>query len=866
MKRLIGLFSSTALTSAAAVLLLGTAPAIAQQTPAKISATSSGALEEIVVTARFREEKLQETPIAITAITAEEIAVRGFTTGYEIAYTVPNATFRQTQAAFGNTMSAFIRGIGQYDFLPEFEPGVGIYFDDVLHPVTMGSSIDLMDLERVEVLRGPQGTLFGRGAIGGAVRYVSKKPQGDNTGSVQVTYGDYDRIDVRASYDFGLSENVFARITGVSKSRDGYQDVLDFACANPLAAGVGDGLAADGPDLDTAPEVVAVGSAADNAASIPTRIPNRLKGCKMGTQGGEDVVGGRAALRVVASEDFELLFTADYQNDSSEARADSLVRVTGPGGPFASWSTNYLQRIYGVPFDQRFVSTDPYTTYATYDDARSGLTFKPQTALEQDGVSAKADWNIGDNVRAELIGSYREFESNFATDADQGPFNEQTVDGHSDFDSTTAELRFSGRLADAVDWTVGGFYYEGEFQTAQTVSIPAFIFGGVYNGVIAGGAPPDVAATVAAGVIDGPARFLVNALNVTKSENTSAFAHFVWDLTDRFAITAGGRFSQDKKDEDFDNTIVTTQLSTDESRTDWKAGIDFKVTDDILLYASAASGYRPQAFNPRPFQYTQFVQVDGEEATSYDLGIKGDFFDRRLRLNVAGFYIDYSQRIVPVGGTECLIVPGTQGAQPPQYATVPPGTPGAITDSLGNTCLAVTSRTFYQNIPGEVTGAELELTFRPTDALTISGMYGYTGWKSDDIDDPTSVLGPNALPTVVDLPIYVPEQNWSVAMAYEFGTGGGSTLTPRVDVYGQTEICSSTVTRNSCADGYELVNARLDWASPDRAWQVALGLNNATDEEYYLNIFDLSFFGQPTTEGQPGRPQEWYVQFTRNFQ
>src|SRR5262245_25083284 len=192
MKKFIGFVAATILTSTA---LLGATTANSQQAQ---QPTSSGALEEVVVTARYREEKLQETPIAITAITAEEIQARDFKTAYEIGYTVLNASFRQTQAAFGNTMSAFIRGIGQYDFLPEFEPGVGIYFDDVLHPFTMGSTIDLMDLERVEVLRGPQGTLFGRGSIGGAIRYVSKKPQGDESGSVQVTYGDFDRIDVRS--------------------------------------------------------------------------------------------------------------------------------------------------------------------------------------------------------------------------------------------------------------------------------------------------------------------------------------------------------------------------------------------------------------------------------------------------------------------------------------------------------------------------------------------------------------------------------------------------------------------------------------------------------------------------------------------
>jgi iron complex outermembrane receptor protein len=821
MKKFIGFVVTTILTCTGALLGINTAAAQAQQP----SATSSGALEEVVVTARYREEKLQETPIAITAITAEDIQARDFKTAYEIGYTVPNASFRQTQAAFGNTMSAFIRGIGQYDFLPEFEPGVGIYFDDVLHPFTMGSTIDLMDLERVEVLRGPQGTLFGRGSIGGAIRYVSKKPQGDDSGSVQVTYGDFDRIDVRGTYDFSLTDNVFARVTGVSKERDGYQDVIDFACANPTLAG-----------------------------SIPSQIPNRLKDCKVGTQGGEDVVGGRVALRAIANENLEFLLTADYQNDTSEARADSLIALSPLVGFFGAWNQDYVVANYGVPYDSRFLTNDPYKTYATYTDVRSGLSFKPQTALEQQGVSGKMEWKVGGDVLVELIGSYREFESNFATDADGSPLNEQTVDQHSDVDSTTAELRFSGRLADSIDWTIGGFYLDSKFETAQTVSLPPITYG--ILAIVVGLPPP-----VAGGAIDTTSRFLVNALNITESENTSAFAHFVWDVTDRLSLTGGVRYSTDKKDEDFDNSIVQAQLATDESRTDWKAGIDFKLTDTVLAYASAATGYRPQAFNPRPFQYTQFVQVDGEEATSYELGIKGDFFDRRLRLNVAGFYIDYSQRILPIGGVECLVNPNP----PPTY--IPPADPNnpGVIDSLGNACDVTTSLTRYENFPGEVTGAEVEMTFRPTEALTISGIYGYTGWKSDDIDNPTAAFGPAAAPVINDLPIYVPEQNWSLGISYAFGTGGGSTITPRVDVYGQTEICSSTTSRLGCADGYELVNARLDWASPDQAWNIALGLNNATDEEYLLNIFDLSPFGQPTTEGQPARPQEWYVQFTRNF-
>jgi iron complex outermembrane receptor protein len=212
---------------------------LASSTPALAAdeQSTSGVLDEIIVTSQYREEKLQETPIAITAITSQEIQQRSFTQSYEIGYTVPNASFRPAQAAFGNTLTAFIRGVGQNDFDQAFEPGVGIYVDDVYQPFTLGTQMDLLDMDRVEVLRGPQGTLFGRGSIGGVMRLVSKQPQGNNTGFIDLTTGSFDRVDVRAGYDFALSDDVFARVTGVSKQSTGYQKVIDFACANPTLAG-----------------------------------------------------------------------------------------------------------------------------------------------------------------------------------------------------------------------------------------------------------------------------------------------------------------------------------------------------------------------------------------------------------------------------------------------------------------------------------------------------------------------------------------------------------------------------------------------------------------------------------------------------
>jgi len=220
------------------------------------------------------------------------------------------------------------------------------------------------------------------------------------------------------------------------------------------------------------------------------------------------------------------------------------------------------------------------------------------------------------------------------------------------------------------------------------------------------------------------------------------------------------------------------------------------------------------------------------------------------------FYTDYNERIVPIGGTQC------------QGAPAQPTDPGAIQDSDGNFCFATTSLTSYQQLKdGEVTGAELELEWRPVDALSISGIFGYTHWSSPEIDDCDFNLDGQPDPGLVcaDAAPFVPEFNWSLGAAYDFGFANGSKLTPRVDVYGQSEICSSAVSTLACSDGYELVNVRLQWGSPDNKWTVAVGGTNVGYKEYYVNKFDLTLFGQNTVEGQPGRPAEWYVTFGRKF-
>lgn len=793
---------------------LASAIAIAASTFATVGAVGlplvaqaqSAGLEEIVITARYREESLQVSPLAVTAISADELDVRSFTSSADIGYNIPNASFRPAQAAFGNTMSAFIRGIGQNDFDFAFEPGVGVYIDDVYHPTTMGSMMDLMDLERVEVLRGPQGTLFGRGSLGGAIRLVSKKPAGDNTGDIQISVGEYSRKDVRASYDFAITDNLFARVSGMSKSRDGHQARIDFACAHPELAG-----------------------------SLPNQLGNARSGCQLGTNGGESIHGYRGALLWQATPDLELQFTIDQQDDQSEVRANTLVDVIPA---YSNWN-DFIEETYGVRYDERFIPDSPYISYATFQDPLTGTSVPAKTSLNNGGWSLSGDYAFNDLHSVTAIYSKRNFDSLFGNDHDVSPLTIQQADGIQEMDTQTFELRFSGLLLDnTLEYTAGTFFYRGEVTSAQRVIFPGTLFDAVPYPELSDGV-------------------LVDGLIENEAEHDSVFAHLVYDLTDRWALSGGLRWSEDSKYSDFDNSVVAAVVDTKDDRFDWKVGVDYAVNDQVMIYASAASGYRPEAYNPRPFQATQFVSVDGEEAESYELGIKGDFLNNSLRVNAALFYTDYKQRITGAGGIECLSNPAGE-----YINLVDPNHPNAVQDTLGNFCApltpganATTSMTNYINTPGEIDGFELEATWRPTDALTIAAMFGYTGWDSDDLNDNE----------VTDRPAHVPETNWSLSAQYDFYMPNGSQLSPRVDIYGQDDICTAVSSINSCSEGYELVNARIQWNSPNRQWTAALGMTNLTDEDYYLNRFDGTAFGQPYTQAQPGRPQEWYLQVSREF-
>jgi iron complex outermembrane recepter protein len=208
----------------ACVCLVATATANADDTPAGASTTST-LMEEITVTARRREENIQDTPISIAAFSAAALEARGVERADDLARIVPNLIFQQNPGAGGSASNAavFIRGVGQSDFIPTVDPGVGLYVDGVYVARSVGSLLDLVDIDHVEVLRGPQGTLFGRNTIGGAVSVTTQKPTFDSVaGSSSLLYGTDNRIEVKGRLNVPLSPSLAASISGALIKQDGY--------------------------------------------------------------------------------------------------------------------------------------------------------------------------------------------------------------------------------------------------------------------------------------------------------------------------------------------------------------------------------------------------------------------------------------------------------------------------------------------------------------------------------------------------------------------------------------------------------------------------------------------------------------------
>ncbi len=564
---------------------------------------SDNALQEVVVTAQFRQQKLQDTPVAITAVNAALLESRNQTSLAAVAAEAPNVNLRETGGAFGPGMSAQIRGVGQSDFDPAFEPGVGIYIDDVYYSSLTGANFDLLDLDRVEIARGPQGVLGGRNSEGGSVKLYSQKPQGDDSGSVRGTFGSRNLLDFRATGDFSLiKDRLFLRVSGVTKKQDGYVNRIDYGCANP-----GSGVVSQATGGD----------------------------CKLGTEGGKDYSAGRAALRWLASDTVEVNVSADTTIDNSETAAVVLKAVNPVPGGALNTATTFGATT--VPYTSAFVPASYNTSYASFCAIRpqnafgppnslAGTTvcFSPTTRTKVWGTNGTVDWKLSDDLSLKSITAYREFNSAWANDDDVSPLTGSLGYSHLLNHSFSQELRANGRFTDLLNYTVGGYYFSQTTTYVTHQILPYAVQGFEFLGN-----DPVVASSYA------------------------AFANTSWHFTDAFNVDAGVRYTKEKKDYHYSrlpvggslllglDSLNSTVGAYEGSKVDYRLNANYRWTEQLMTYASVSTAFKGGGSNARPFGPGQVVPFNKENLTAYEVGAKTDFLDRRLRVNVAAFINKY---------------------------------------------------------------------------------------------------------------------------------------------------------------------------------------------------------------------------------
>ena len=770
-------------------------------------------LEEIVVSARFREENLQETPLAITAFTGENMESRNLTDVTMLDTFSPNTIIQPLGAGWGSTAAAFIRGVGLGDNSLSFEPGVPIYIDDVYHGRPQGAILDLLDLERVEILRGPQGTLFGKNAIGGTIRLVSRRPQGDDTGFAEVTTGTFDRLDVRGSYDIALvPDKLFARFSASSKQRDGYFDILDYECVNGPGS-----LGGGGTGILPGATHTTFGIALPLPTTAPIDLHSQLgpqdiraeEGCVVDTLGDENVATGRAAFRWLASDTVEVNFTADLTKLDQKGPSDKYTFLNPNHNFNINTSNSVMVPVFGLPYDTRFITNDPYTGYHRFgSDPLFNRDVQNVNVLDHWGVAATIEWQLSDNMQFKSITSYREFENTFGRDSDGTPLPVDHTWDTSIHDQFTQEFQITGVAADGrLDWATGLFFYDAEDSNQGWNFLYPFILS------------------------------TNNHKDVQTIESAAVFFHGTYDLTDVLSLTAGVRFTDDQKDvnvfrQDFRTgaiVIPNTAVSVDAQETSPKIGLSWQIDDNLMTYVQWATGFRGGGFGPRPANPLQVAAFDVEEAETIEGGVKVDLRDGRLRLNSAVFVSEVDNQ--------------QQGTQEFDAS-------GAIWFRTVNTGKS------------EYTGLEVEILSTPIDALQLEASVGYIDY--DRVDPGRSGLCrrlPNGDKCTAPR---TPEWTAALGATYDWGLTNGSTITLRGDAVYQSKMFFGTDPINGFQDAHTLVDARLTWEAADQGWSIALFGTNLTDEVYFNGMLSLvTVLGRE--QGNVAPPRQWGLALKRSF-
>ncbi len=810
-KRVISGVAAAALVAVSSITNAQTAQSNAEK---KTSDGQANGLETIVVTAQKRSENLQSVPIAISVLSTKSLENKGLKDISQLGGFAPNVEITPTSSFSGSTqvLSAYIRGIGQSDFAFNLDPGVGVYVDSVYYARTIGAVVGLLDLDHIEVLKGPQGTLFGRNTIGGAISVVTRDPANSFGGKFDVTYGRYNRVDVRGAVDIPLiDDKLLAQISASSKTQEGYFHFLKYPGNYVNDAGL---------------NIVPSTKTSDTAGGINTQ-------------------NIRAKLKWKISPVVTLRLTGDFMNSNDEGVPSQLLTVQ-PGlkdiyntcinTPAATLATGPLNAICNTPrgnaagpvntpqllpalggantdgnaanarltFDNRFVPTQFDTSYSSGPSYSVAKTW---------GLSGVFDARLSKDLSLKSITAYRSLTSRFAQDADGSPI---AIGDHAFSMNQTQfsqELQLLGSFLDNRLKAVTGLYY---FHEQGDLTDYVNFADGLLQ-------------------IYGPNRFKTSAY--------AAFEQVDFQVTEQLGFVAGGRYTIERKfffggQRDLnslasklgfpnaalpnpnDTTLYFPASNNYQTFRNFsgKLGINYKFTKKVLGYASFTQGFKSGGWTTRATVPILVAPTFGPEtANTYELGLKGEFLDRTIRTNLAAFYTDYKNLQVTV------------------YSGISPITQNAA--------------------KSRIKGFEAEVTVLPVTGLSVTGTLGYTDAKYTDKGSGT-LLG--------NLFINTPKFEASLSADYELGLGKSGSLLFHGDYNHKSTIArDGQNTAQLVTPATDVVGALVSYKSPTRAWHLDAGVTNLTDTRYIISGQNQSGIGY--IGGTYNQPRQWYATLGYKF-
>ncbi|MCK9541733.1 MAG: TonB-dependent receptor [Novosphingobium sp.] len=739
-------YRASILSTAAIAVLLTAQPVHAQEAGSETQVQESY-LGEIVVLARKRAERLQDVPIAVTAMSGDALTNQSVQSFRDIQEQTPSLSINPISGD-RNATAISLRGQSQTDALLTVDPAVGIYLDGVNISKTISTEMsNLVDIDRVEVLKGPQGTLFGRNTTGGAINIFYKQPTDRFEGKLIVRTDEYRRAGGALILNVPLASTLALRVVGQYDKRDGY------------------GI-------------------------------NRFDG----RQVGGDLNGGslRGTLRWAPTDDVEVLIRGDYNKSDTSTLPWHVIGIRNPSA------------ILSIIGTQGGNAASILAQSSDYRDINHN--WRNRSRIESWGTSATVSIRLNDAVEFKSITSWRELDRLTQHDLDATAYNLIHVRQPTHQEVFTQEGQLSGvALDDRLNWIVGAFYSR-ETGTDGTRTVN---FNATTN-------------------VDG------RTVNVTdgsvKNTSIAGFAQATFKFTDQFSLTGGLRYTKDTKVLVSRNHVdrplgtflscnlpvalvgtattaeaCTAHLKDSYDDLSYMATVDFKPRDGLLVYLRTARGYKAGGFNLRggadPLTFQPF---DPETVTDYEIGLKSDWFDRRLRVNLAGYISKYDgiQRTVIVG------------------STLPPPAPPTLT-------------VVRNAAKGTIKGVEAEVTAVPVDGLTLRGSAGYVHARYDSYMS-------NGVDRSFERFPYQPTWNWSVSSAYEHRMASGP-MRFQVDYAykggqdGAPSSLTDPVTKGWVnIKGYGLTNARISKAFDREGVDVAFFVKNLFNKKYRTTILDFS--------------------------